>query len=227
MQPDIDTSPICVDIETCGLPNAADYLEPVSPDSRMKDPEKIAASIAEKTAERDSRTGLDWNTGRIVAMGWWTAATGTCAGTCQEEGDEHRLIAHVWNLARHRTIVTFNGRAFDLPFLIQRSRYLGIAHPDLDLRPYGRAPGNIDLFIELSLGQKSGVCMKQTLGAFCKRFGIPHDDSVSGKDIAGLVADGNWNLVLAHVTADVQATVALAQRLGVIVQQPEPAEVVA
>jgi hypothetical protein len=56
---DIAITPIVVDIETCGLDNAGDYLDPVEPDSRLKDPAKIAASIADRTEERDRRTGLD------------------------------------------------------------------------------------------------------------------------------------------------------------------------
>lgn len=37
-----DFGPCVVDIETCGLSNAADYLEPVTPAKNLKDPEKIA-----------------------------------------------------------------------------------------------------------------------------------------------------------------------------------------
>lgn len=115
-----------------------------------------------------------------------------------------------------RTLVTFNGRAFDLPYLIQRSRYLGVIHPTLDLRPYGSGQGNIDLYIELTFGRQSGPCMRQTLSAFCKRFGIPHNNTVKGADIAGLVAAGDWAAIAEHVQADVIATLALARRLRVI-----------
>ncbi len=50
------------------LPNAADYLEPVTPDARLKDPEKIKADIADKEAARSGKLALDWNVGRIVAI---------------------------------------------------------------------------------------------------------------------------------------------------------------
>ena len=212
----MDTSPIVIDVETAPLPNAADYFEPVEADSRLVDPVKIAASLAGKTAAQQDKAGLDWNTGRIVALGWWTAEGGVHSRTCPSEADERAFISELWQIARQRTIVTYNGRAFDLPYLIQRSRYLGIAHPTLDLRPYGGGQGNLDLYLELTFGRREGLCMRQTLGAFCRRFGIPHDDTVQGKDIAGLVTAGDWAAIAGHVQADVMATVALARRLGVI-----------
>lgn len=208
-----DTSPIVLDIETCGLPNAADYLEPVTPDSRLKDPDKIAADIAAKTAARLERLGLDWNVGRIVALGWWTYPDGLVTRLCSHEDTESADLVEFWNVAKGRTIVTFNGRAFDLPFLMQRSRFLGIPHPTLDLRPYEGGRGNIDLWLELTFGRKDTPCMRTTLGAFCKRFGIPVDDTVSGKDIGALVEAGEWAAIESHVRSDVEATVALARRL--------------
>ena len=65
--------------------------------------------------------------------------------------------------------------------------------------------------------------MRRTLHAFCWRFGLPVTDDISGKDIPALVAAGEWDKVLAHVISDVDLTVALARRLGVLNAVPEPA----
>jgi DNA polymerase elongation subunit (family B) len=216
-----DVSPIIVDIETVGLSNAADYLEPPTPDSRLKDPDKIAADLLAKTEARNQKYGLDWNVGRIVAIGYWTETGGLVTRTCRTEDAESFDLPEFWKVARNRTIITFNGRNFDLPFMAQRSRYLGIPHPTLDLRPYEGGRGNIDLWLELTFGRKETPCMRTTLGAFCKRFGISHDDSISGKDIGALVAAGEWDKVESHVKSDVLATVALARRLRIIQQAPE------
>jgi DNA polymerase elongation subunit (family B) len=216
-----DVSPVIVDIETVGLPNAADYLEPPTPDSRLKDPDKVAADIQAKTEARNQKYGLDWNVGRIVAIGAWVDGSDIVTHICPNEAAEKRALELFWEVARRRTIITFNGRNFDLPFMAQRSRYLGIPHPTLDLRPYEGGRGNIDLWLELTFGRKETPCMRTTLGAFCKRFGIEHDDSISGKDIGALVAAGEWEKVEAHVKADVLATVALARRLRIIQQAPE------
>jgi DNA polymerase elongation subunit (family B) len=218
MMPDI--SPIVVDLETVGLPNAGEFLEPVTAAKNLVDPAKIAEDIRKRTAERDEKLALDWNVGRIVALGWWTETRSQCSALPTEE-QERDSIETFWKAARGRTIVTFNGRGFDLPFLMQRSRYLGIKHPSLDLRPYGGGSGNVDLYLELTFGRKETPCMRQTLKSFCRRFGIPVVDDINGKEIPALVAAGDWESVLLHLTSDVELTVALARRLGIV--RPVPA----
>lgn len=220
MLPDI--SPIVVDIETAGLPEAADFLEPVSAAKNLKDPEKIAADIAARTAERDSKLALDWNVGRIVALAWWTERDGMRVRLCPDENFEYSALREFWEDCRHRTIVGFNIKGFDLKFMIQRSRYLGIPYPLLDLGKYTRK-GIIDLFSELTFndGTYDQGAMRRTLHAFCRRFGIPVGDALSGAEIPALVAAGEWEQVKAHVTSDVELEVALAIKLGVIQPQPE------
>ena len=212
-----DLSPIVVDIETAGLPNAGYFLEPVQPARNLKDPEKIKADIAEKEAARLDKLALDWNVGRIVALGWWTEQDGTHAHLCLNEREEDGTLQDFWLNARHRTIVGFNVKGFDLRYMVQRSRYLGIAHPVLDFSKYSRK-GIIDLYLELTFGDGTydQGAMRRTLHAFCKRFGIPVEDSITGAEIPALFAAGQFAAVADHVRADVAATVALAQRLGVI-----------
>ena len=216
-----DTSPIVVDIETCGLPNAADFLEPVVPDARLKDPEKVKADLGQKTAARLEKLALDWNVGRIAAIGWWTEAT-SCARGCPSEQNEGAAIEEFWEQAHHRTLVGFNIKGFDLRFLVQRSRYLGVPYPQLDFSKYSRK-GIEDLYLMLTFGDGTydQGAMRRTLHAFCRRFRIPVQDEIKGSEIPALVAAGEWDQVLAHVTSDVELTVALARRLGVIQPVPE------
>ena len=211
-----DLSPIVVDIETAGLPNAADFLEPVTPDARMKDPEKIAADIAAKTAARLEKLALDWNVGRIMAIGWWMEQREDYV-VCRDEHTERVALAACWHHCKHRTIVGFNIKGFDLKYMIQRSRYLGVPHPVLDLGKYTRK-GVIDLFSELTFneGTYDHGAMRRTLKAFCRRFGIPVEDAIDGKDIGALVASEDWAAIAAHVRSDVALTVALARKLGVV-----------
>lgn len=227
MRPDMDVSPIVVDIETCGLPNAADFLEPVTPDARLKDPEKIKADIQDKEQARVVKLALDWNVGRIVALGYWTERTGTVVHCCGSEDDEAAALTDFWEESRHRTIVGYNAKGFDLPFMVQRSRFLHVPHPMLDLGKYTRK-GVTDLFLELTFnnGTYDQGAMRRTLKAFCKRFGIPVNDAITGSEIPALVAEGKWQEVKAHCAADVELTVALAHRLGIVREIPQPAEAV-
>jgi hypothetical protein len=213
----MDVSPIVVDIETCGLPNAADFLEPVQPDARLKDPAKIAADIEEKTAARVNKLALDWNVGRIAAVAWWTEEFGTTVRVCRDEIAEATALMEFWRECRHRTIVGFNVKGFDLKFMTQRSRYLGVPYPVLDLGKYGRK-GITDLYLDLTFGDGTydQGCMRRTLKAFSKRFGLALTDDINGAEIPALVAAGEWEKVEAHVTADVALTVALARKLGIV-----------
>ena len=222
-----DVSPIVFDLETCGLPNAADYLEPVQAAKNLKDPEKVKADLEQKTAARLEKLALDWNVGRIAALGWWVEGQGVTACMCRDENVERMALVSFWNDSRHRTLVGFNIKGFDLRFLVQRSRYLGVPYPQLDFGKYSRK-GIEDLYLMLTFGDGTydQGAMRRTLHAFCRRFGIPVNDSIAGKEIPALVAAGEWEAVLQHVTLDVELSVELARRLGVLQPVPELAAVI-
>lgn len=213
----VDVTPIVVDIETAGLPNAADFLEPVQPDGRLTDKAKIEADIKAKEQARIQKLALDWNVGRIAALAWWTERDGVVAHACRDEADEAAALRGFWMECRHRTIVGFNVKGFDLRFMVQRSRYLGVPYPVLDFSKYSRK-GITDLFLDLTFGDGTydQGAMRRTLKAFCKRFGLPVDDTINGADVPALVTAGQWDQVLAHVRSDVLLTVALARKLGVV-----------
>ena len=144
----VDLQIVC-DIETTCLSNAADYLEPVQPARNLKDPEKIKADIEQRTAERDSKLALDWNVGRVAALGTWTERAGTQVAVCANEQQEAIALTCFWLDCRYKTIVGFNIKGFDLKFMIQRSRYLGIDYPLLtDFHPKGATAQKYGVFLE-------------------------------------------------------------------------------
>jgi DNA polymerase elongation subunit (family B) len=208
--------PIVFDIETCALPDAAQYLEPVQAAKNLKDPAKIAADIAERTAERDEKCGLDYNVARIVCIGSDVGGE-TVSLMCRTEAEEANAIRAFWADAQGRRMVGFRCREFDLPMLIQRSRYLGIKAPNIDLGRYNRANRVIDLYDVLTFQDSQRTfAMRRTLHAFCRRFNIPVADETHGSDIAAMVAAEYWAGVQAHCESDVRLTRALAERLGVV-----------
>jgi hypothetical protein len=251
----MNVSPIIFDLETAGLPNAADFLDaipdavpddsPIEAAKNLTDPIKITADINRKAlarheanreaqervermrVERLEQAALDYNIGRIVALGWWTEEVGYDIRLCRNEADEAIVIRDFWQECRHRTLVGFAIKGFDARYLIQRSRYLGIPYPWLDLGKYSRK-GVIDLFLDLTFcdGTYDKGPMRRTLHAFCKRFGIPVNDDIKGAEIPALVAAGQWEQVKAHCLSDVELTVQLAQRLGIIQEIPMPVEAV-
>lgn len=214
-------NPIVVDIETVGLPNAVEYLEPPQPDKRLKDEAKIAADLEAKQAEQLALCSLDCNVGRIAAIGAWFDGVGVTTCTCPTEAEETTALKWFWDMAKRRTIVGFNIKGFDLRFLIRRSQLLDIPYPRLDLGKYSRKDV-LDLYQELTFndGHFDKGAMRRSLKAFCKRFGIPVNDNINGADVPGLIAAGKWDEVVFHVRSDVEMTVALARRLGVIKPVP-------
>jgi predicted PolB exonuclease-like 3'-5' exonuclease len=211
------------DCETAPLPNAADYLDPVTAAGNLKDPVKIAASIAERDAERREKMGLDWNLSRIVALGWTRNGIDSDVAAFKTEDDERLGITGFWAAYKAEDkhaprLCGFNAYAFDLPFLIQRSRYLGIAVPPVDRRKYDNRD-LVDLFQLLTFDNQQGVTsiMPRSLKSFCRRFGIEMDDTqTAGKDISSLIAADNWHAVECHCARDVAATYQLAKRMGVL-----------
>jgi len=231
------------DLETLAADCAPDFidkpatieppdLEAITPAGGLKDPAKIAESISKRKVaaiedyeERQaaeiaryetllSRAALDWNLSRIAAIGWHV--NGEREPQCevaQTEAEEVGLLRNFWKLTQGRKIVGFSVRTFDLPTLIQRSRLLNVPHPSLSLARYGRGD-YVDIrdLLTFEDGRRDYI-MPQSLKAFAKRFGIPSLDPTSGKDVAQMVADGDWEGVRAHCLADVDLTRELALRI--------------
>jgi predicted PolB exonuclease-like 3'-5' exonuclease len=194
----------------------------VKPAANLKDPAKIAASIAERDAERREKMGLDWNLARIIALGWTRNGTDSQVATFKTEDEEWLGITAFWaaykNEDKHGPrLCGFNCYQFDINFLIQRSRYLGITLPPVDRRKYDNRD-MVDLFQLLTFDNPQGVTsvMSRSLRSFARRFGIQVDDTVTGADIAALVEAGDWAAVEKHCAADVATTYALAKRMGIL-----------
>jgi predicted PolB exonuclease-like 3'-5' exonuclease len=209
-----------LDIETCGLPDAKEFAEPVSAPGNYKDEAKIAAYVAEKQAEQVTKAGLDLDLCRIIAIGFLPEGGDVTVLTAfDSEASEAAMIEAFWAhllKVQHPVLVGFNSNGFDLPVLMRRSQYLGIAYPRLSVDKY-RSP-HIDLMQHLTW---NGLVRARSLKFYARRFNIPVDDTVSGADIAALVAAGEFDKVLAHVTSDVRLTAALADRLGLFQYQQE------
>lgn len=221
--------PTIVDLETAPHPDAALYIVPPDLDSikapsNYVDAAKIAAYVekAKREAQADyeakiDRCALDWNLSRIVALGLHNVGDGgPQVIVCKTEKDERAALAAFWLATKGRRLVGFCSRTFDVPTLIQRSRLLGVPHPDLSLAKFGR--GDVtDLREILTFDDaRYEAIMPRALDAFCKRFGIVVEDDWTGADVGQLVKAENWHGVMAHCRADLERTRLLAERIGVL-----------
>lgn len=205
-----------IDIETIGNPEAVALLGPVKPAGNLKDPAKIAASIAEKEAARVERAALDCDTLKVVCAGivW--------AGEDEPivfHGDERELLTDLWeSIDFHAgeyggvTLVGFNCLGFDFPALVRRSQVLGVRVPGCFTLAKYRAQNIIDLMDALTWG---GLVDAKGLSTYCRLFGVTAgaEDDTSGADIARLYAEGRMWAIDAHCRADVLKTRALDERV--------------
>lgn len=201
---------IIVDCEAVAIADAADYVQPAR---NLKDPDKIAAS----KAERLEKSALYPWTARIVALGWcYEGDTAVQVRTCNHESFERTALTEFWNVVRDERgtvlpLVTFNGRTYDLPLLMARSMLLGVPHPTLSLDRY-RSP-HVDILDRLTW---LGTLEMRSLQWFARRFGLDTSDAFSGALVAQLVEDGNWDAIVTHCESDVTLTRQLAERIGVL-----------
>jgi hypothetical protein len=226
-------SVLVFDIETGPLPPAE--IEPLLPPfdeadvrvGNIKDPDKIAAKIAEaKDKQRRDffdRAALDPMTGQILAIGYMDGqilAIGYMDATT-EQWDIHAdaevvLLNEFWDRIRsdHGTIqrlIGFNVLLFDLPFLVRRSWRHGIPIPAgvRDGRYFNRSI--VDLRDGWQLGNRQA---HGSLDSICKFLGLGQKAG-DGKDFAHLL-ETDRDKAFAYLEQDLKLTRALARRLGVI-----------
>jgi uncharacterized protein YprB with RNaseH-like and TPR domain len=206
-----------LDIETVGLPQSKDWLEPLSAPSNYKDPDAIARFVEKAEAERLEKLALDPDCNRIVALGFVDAAfnnpTVYLMSNEMEEREHLKMFADIYRQQDTR-LVTFNGFRFDLPVLMRRAMYLDVKFPILSVDRYRSE--HIDIWQKLSF---NGAINAHSLKFYAKRLGIGTLDKVDGKDIGRLVAEDtteSWNAIHDHCLSDVGLCHAVALRLGVV-----------
>lgn len=120
--------------------------------------------------------------------------------------DEKEMLQLFWKYVKNaETVVTFNGRNFDLPFMMIRSAMLGVK-PSVNLlkKRYG-ASDHVDLLEQFTF---YGLTKKFNLDFYCQSFGIesPKSKGVSGIDVKELFNAGKIKDVAIYCGEDVKAT---------------------
>ena len=163
-----------LDIET--KPDASlveQFNESIKPDSRLKDPVKIAADIEKKKGESRKAMSVDQDYCEVVCIG--IKEIGKPGETLSMSDMEEWCTS---NLTEESRIITFNGKAFDIPIIIKSGiklglklpygrlsrmceKYRGVEHIDLmNVLSFGSTNyKSLDTYLRIYLGQQ-----KETLG---------------------------------------------------------------
>jgi 3'-5' exonuclease len=180
---------------------------------------------------RDMKESLGFSplTGFIVALGVYDVERGkgtvyyvdeheskdeTIGAFTYRPRSEASMLTEFWDGATHyETFVTFNGRAFDVPFLVHRSVACGVV-PTVDLMRYRyltqqNPPYHIDLQDQLTF--YGAMSKRPSLHLFCRAYGItsPKAGGVAGDDVAGLYYAGQTRDIALYNVGDLLATAQL------------------
>ncbi len=130
--------------------------------------------------------------------------------------DETELLTQFWDLARHYdSVVTFNGRGFDAPFLYLRSALLNVPITRKNWLGYRfQTEPHCDLAEQLTfynVSGRSGAARKFNLDFYCRAFGIesPKSHGVTGMDVNDLMKEGRYREIAEYCARDVRATLDL------------------
>jgi 3'-5' exonuclease len=133
--------------------------------------------------------------------------------------DETELLTAFWDVARHyESVITFNGRGFDVPFVYLRSAVLNVPISRKDWLGYRfQTDPHCDLAEQLTfygVSGRDGAARRFNLDFYCKCFGIesPKAQGITGMDVTRLMVEGGRSREIAeYCLGDVRATLRLYQ----------------
>ncbi|BCX16070.1 MAG: hypothetical protein KatS3mg098_299 [Candidatus Parcubacteria bacterium] len=220
----MESKKLVFDIETAG--KEFESLDVISQDFMLK----YAESDEEEERVKEG-TSFYPLTGEVVAIGVLNPDSGQGAvfvqsedknlpsileeGISLEKGSEKEILEKFWEVAKfYNVFISFNGRRFDIPFLMIRSAILGVkpsknllANRYLSSQP--QEAKHIDLFDQLSF---YGASRKNfPLHMWTKAFGIksPKEDGISGNDITALYREGKILEIAKYNLEDLKSTAEL------------------
>jgi hypothetical protein len=221
------------DIETTAQP--LENFDEAQQEYLFREAEKLGDAIA-KTAKREEITKFMslWPfTSQVVCIAMLNAETQRgqvqfLAEDFEEDAgeagpvefmpcaDEVELLTAFWDVAKHYdSVVTFNGRGFDVPFIYLRSALLNVPISKKNWLGYRYAvEPHCDLaeqFTFYSVSGRDGAARRFNLDFYCKAFGIesPKSAGVTGMDVGALLAAGKFRDIAEYCLRDVRATVEL------------------
>lgn len=159
---------------------------------------------------------LERSLGSVYFVGEGPESVFEAGGFICKQRTEKELIEDFWETAQnYDTIVTFNGRAFDVPFLIHRSMVWEVK-PSIDMmrRRYlsqQTMPYHIDLLDELTF--YGAMSRRPSLHLFCNAYGIASPkEEMNGYKVAKFFHAKKFQEIARYNASDVIATTELYQK---------------
>lgn len=118
---------------------------------------------------------------------------------------EKEMLESFWRIAHYvDQFITFNGRNFDVPFLMMRSAMLKVK-PTKNLMAYRYGDVHIDLLEQFTF---YSTTRKFNLDFYCNAFGIesPKSKGISGIDVKELYDAGRIKDIAVYCSKDIYAT---------------------
>ncbi len=224
-----DTNKIIIDIETIG--EEFQSLDKATKDNLTRWIKKDADDEEDyKRALEELTQGMGFSplTGEIVAIGLldyhknegavYYQAPGQKNEEIKEDGiafkqmTEEEMLRKFWELAtRYQVFITFNGRGFDMPFIMIRSAIRGI-RPTKDLMRgrylYQNNPEALHIDLAEQLSFYGATRRKGSLHLWSRAFGIPSPKSggVTGEDVGPLFKKKKFLDIAKYNVGDLRAT---------------------
>ena len=229
------TNKLVIDIETIG--EDFDGLDAATQENLTRWIKRDSDNEEEyKLALQDLKRGLGFSplTGEIVAIGVldyhknegavYYQAPGQKNAEIKEDGisfkqmTEEDMLRRFWELAsRYEVFITFNGRAFDIPFIMIRSAIKGV-RPTKDLMRgrylYQNNPEALHIDLAEQLSFYGAVRRKGSLHLWSRAFGItsPKSGGVTGDDVGPLFKKKKFLEIARYNVGDIRATRELHER---------------
>jgi uncharacterized protein YprB with RNaseH-like and TPR domain len=218
-------SKLVFDIETIG--EDFDSLDKTTQEVLTRWLKKESSSEEEYKVElQEIKEGLGFSpyTGSIVAIGVLDVEKNVgCVyfqdgskklNETEEEGikfkpmPEKEMLAKFWEGAqKYQQFITYNGRAFDVPFMMVRSAVHGV-RPTVNLMGYryDKFTNHIDLMDQLTF--QGAVRKKPNLHLASRAFGIksPKEGGITGEDVGRLFKEGKYFDIAKYNVGDLRAT---------------------
>jgi predicted PolB exonuclease-like 3'-5' exonuclease len=185
---------------------------------KEKDPE------SKKAKEEDAIRYLSLYpfTAQIIAIAMYNVDTGKTLVLYQGSEDEEQvfddnsikykplseveMITTFWSYAKQaKRIISFNGKQFDIPFLMLRSAIHKIKPSKNYIKNRFESKEHIDLIDKFTF---MGLTRKFNLDFYCKSFGIksPKASGITGMDVKEMYKSGKVKELALYCADDVRAT---------------------